>query len=173
MVAQTTCQPSNEKGSRMTNEDRTTASDDKASPVTSAVNPSSSALMIKRTTLKRATPTSPSVAQPAARPSGPSATTTASIEAVGKCTRSFAPSAARTPRCLSCPEATARFTVATASDDKARRQIRADTRIPYEERGEAWNAPPPFHIQTQKQEKSDETMAVWLTSSQAFARVTP
>ena len=46
-------------------------------------------------------------------------------------------------------------------------------RIPYEERGEAWNAPPPFHIQTQKQEKSDETMVFWLTSSQAFARIAP
>ena len=52
------------------------------------------------------------------------------IEALGKCTRSSAPNAAKTPLCLSGLGATARSTAATASDDRARRLPPADTRIP-------------------------------------------
>ncbi len=102
----------------------------------SAANHSPSALMTRRTTPTRASQTSPSAARPAVRRSALSAAVVVVMtEAPGKCTRLFAPSAARTPPCPSGPGATARSTVTTASDDSARRASLADTRTPCEERG--------------------------------------
>ena len=93
-----------------------------------AVKSSRLAPTTRRTTTRRASPMSPGAVSPAGRQDVISKAAAGTGRMFGKCILRYAPSAARTPQCRSCPGETVRSTVATASGAGPVRARRGVTR---------------------------------------------